>query len=250
MKRIISYLLCAVILLSCAAVTPFAFAEESGEEEKIELNTLYEAAFDKDDKLLDKKEKTYFDYYSFKVEYDGKVTLTVKSDTKGYLSKYVQYMILDEKSDKVWSPDNTKFKGKWSITLKKGSYAFVPVYTKTTAKEGKMLGGTYNFKLAYKPNIKTPKLVSLKPKKKGFKAEWKKVKGVTGYQLEYSTKKNFSKSEKIKIEGAKTIEAAVTELKAKKKYYVRVRAYKTFKFGDKKKTYYSKWSEVKTIKTK
>ncbi len=250
MKKIISYLLCAAILLSCACFTPLAFAEENTESDKIELNTSYEAAFDKDDKLLDKKDKTYYDFYSFKVEYEGKVTLTVKSNSKGYFSKYVQYMILDENSDKVWSPDNTKFRGKWTVTLKKGSYSFVPVYTKTSAKEGKMLGEGYTFKLGYKPNLKVPKLAKLKAKKKGFKAEWKKVKSVTGYQLEYSTKKNFSKSEKLKIKGAKMLDTVITELKAKKKYYVRIRTYKTFKFGEKKKTYYSKWSKVKTVKTK
>ena len=250
MRKTISLLLSAAILVcSLTFITPVSYAQED-EIDKIELNTAYEASFDSDDKVLNKKDKTYYDVYAFTLECDGKITLIIKSDTKGYLSKYVRYMILDEKSDKVWSPDNKNFKGKWSVNLKKGKYNFVAVYTKTNDKEGKMLGGSYTFKLAYKPNVKASEITKLSAAKKGFKAKWKKVKGVTGYQIQYSVKKNFSKSEKIKIKGAKNLSTAVSELKAKKKYYVRVRAYQTFTFGEKKKTYYSKWSKAETVKTK
>lgn len=46
--------------------------------------------------------------------------------------------------------------------------------------------------------------------------------------------------------GEKTNKNKVKKLKAKKKYYVRVRTYKTVKG----KKVYSSWSKVKSIKTK
>ena len=42
----------------------------------------------------------------------------------------------------------------------------------------------------------------------------------------------------------------VTKLKAKKRYYVQVRAYRTLKVDGKTKTYYSAWSAKKYVKTK
>ena len=251
MKKAISLILVLSMLLGSALVPSLVYAEEddkSSEVVPIELNTAYEAEFEKTD--YDKKTKTYSDMFEFKVPAVGKITLTVKSDAPGYTSKYASYWIFDSKSDKFWGPDSSKFKGKWSTTLKKGTYYFAAVYTKTKDKAGEMLGTPYTFKFTYKPDMKAPTLTKVKAKTKGFKARWKKFSAVSGYQLEYSVKKNFSKSEKVKIEGAKTLETVVKELKAEKKYYVRLRTYRTFKFGAKKKTYYSKWSEVKTVKTK
>lgn len=50
----------------------------------------------------------------------------------------------------------------------------------------------------------------------------------------------------MKIKKAKTLTATIKKLKAKKKYYVRIRTYKTVK----KKNYYSTWSGAKSVKTK
>ena len=211
MKKTVSIILLLTMLLSSLLVCGNVYAEEEAaesEENKItvaELNTLYEAAFEKTDEVFDKKAKQYYDTFEFSVPYEGKITFTVKSEMKGYISKYARYIIMSKKSDKFWSPDSSKFKGKWSITLKKGDYYLVAIYTKTKDKNGEMLGGSYNFKLAYKPNLKTTEFTKVKAKKAGFNAEWKKAKAVTGYQLEYSVKKSFAKSEKIKIKGAKTV---------------------------------------------
>lgn len=49
---------------------------------------------------------------------------------------------------------------------------------------------------------------------------------------------------------AKTYSTTVKNLSGAKKYYVRVRTYKTVKVGKKKVTYYSNWSTVKTVTTK
>ena len=87
----------------------------------------------------------------------------------------------------------------------------------------------------------------LKAGKKQFKATWKKQKNQTsGYEIQYSTKKNFKSAKKVKIKKNKTTSSTVKKLKAKKKYYVRIRTYKTVNG----KKFYSDWSKVKSVKTK
>ena len=97
----------------------------------------------------------------------------------------------------------------------------------------------------------TPKGTSiskLKTGKKQFKATWKKQKTqTTGYEVQYSTNKKFkSGNKKVTIKKNKTTSSTVKKLKAKKKYYVRIRTYKTVKG----KKIYSDWSKVKNVKTK
>ena len=96
-----------------------------------------------------------------------------------------------------------------------------------------------------------PKGTSLKKMpagKKSFTVKWKKqTKQTTGYQIEYSLSKNFKKGAKrITVNKNKTTSKKIKKLKAKKKYFVRIRTYK--KVGSKQ--YYSAWSKVKTVKTK
>ena len=82
---------------------------------------------------------------------------------------------------------------------------------------------------------------------KAFTAKWKKASGVTGYELQYALNKKFTSGKKnVKIKKAAAVSKKVTKLKAKKKYFVRIRAYKTFKG----KNYYSTWSKVKSVTTK
>ena len=90
-------------------------------------------------------------------------------------------------------------------------------------------------------------ITSIKAVDNGFKVKWKK-KSCTGYQIQYSTSKKFAKkgTKVLKVNKAKTTSKTVKKLKAKKKYYVRVRTYKTVK----KKNYYSKWSANYSVTTK
>lgn len=90
-------------------------------------------------------------------------------------------------------------------------------------------------------------ITSIKAGNKSFTVKWKK-KSCTGYQVQYSTSKKFTKkgTKVLKVNKAKTTKATVKKLKGKKKYYVRVRTYKTVK----KKKYYSKWSANYSVTTK
>ncbi len=74
----------------------------------------------------------------------------------------------------------------------------------------------------------------------------KKLKQVTGYQIQYSTSKDFKSAKTKTVSSYKKTSVTLKSLKAKKTYYVRVRTYK--KVDGKK--YYSEWSKVKSKKTK
>ena len=93
-----------------------------------------------------------------------------------------------------------------------------------------------------KPKLNSAKLTS----KKKIKASWSKVGGASGYQVMWSTYKNFSKNYKTKSVKAKYSSKTVTTAQSKKTYYVRVRAYKTING----KKVYSQWSSTKKVKTK
>ena len=93
--------------------------------------------------------------------------------------------------------------------------------------------------------------VSAKPK--GFSAKWKKQASQTnGYQIQYSTNSKFKgkDAKTVSIKKNRTTSKSVSKLKAKKKYYVRIRTYKTVKIKRKNVTLYSAWSKAKTVKTK
>jgi hypothetical protein len=81
-------------------------------------------------------------------------------------------------------------------------------------------------------------------KKRKITVKWAKT-TCSGYQIQYSTSKSF-KGAKTLFKGAKATSATVSNLKAKKKYYFRVRAYKTVN-GER---LYGAWSNVKSAKAK
>lgn len=95
-------------------------------------------------------------------------------------------------------------------------------------------------------NKKSTKIKKIKAKKKSLKITWKRVSGIKGYQIQYSTSRKFKKSKKITIKKVKTTSKIIKKLKSKKKYYIRIRTY-IIANGKKK---YSKWSKKKSKKTK
>ena len=92
-----------------------------------------------------------------------------------------------------------------------------------------------------------PSLSSVAAQSKGFKASWKSVNRIDGYQIQYSTSSSFKSGNKtVTVSGYKSTSKIVKSLTAKKKYYVRIRAYKTIN----SKKQYSAWSSKKTVTTK
>jgi len=74
----------------------------------------------------------------------------------------------------------------------------------------------------------------------------KKTTQVTGYQIQYSTSKDFTNAKTKTLTSNSTVKTTLSGLTANKTYYVRVRTYKTV--NDVK--YYSGWSQYKYVKTK
>ena len=88
------------------------------------------------------------------------------------------------------------------------------------------------------------KLVSVKSvSKKGVKITWNKVRTAKGYQIKYSAKKNMTVAKTV-TSGA--LSKKITKLKSGKRYYFKVRAYKT---ADGSRIY-GGWSSVKSVKVK
>ena len=119
--------------------------------------------------------------------------------------------------------------GKYAVTVKfKGNY-------------------TGSKTLYFTINPQSTKISGLSAKRNQIRIKWKAKKTQTsGYEIQYSTNKNFKKSKITKVNKNKTTAAKITGLKGGKKYYIRIRTYK--KVGNKK--YYSGWSGIKNIKTK
>ena len=147
--------------------------------------------------------------------------LTYKSD-----SKYVKV----DKKGKVTIAKN--FVGKATITI--------------TSKATKNYKATTK-KVTVTVNPAGTKLTSVKNYKgKKLKASWKKNTKGTGYQIQYSTSSKFKSAKTVTVKGYKSTSKTITKLTKNKKYYVRVRTYKTVS----KVNYYSGWSNVKSITIK
>lgn len=93
---------------------------------------------------------------------------------------------------------------------------------------------------------KTPTLSKVKSSARGkLTASWKRVSGVSGYQIQYSLKSNFSGVKSVTA-GSSASSKTISKLAKGKVYYVRVRSYK--KVSGKK--YYSAWSKAKKVTVK
>lgn len=143
------------------------------------------------------------------------------------------------KDGKVLSSDN--YTVSYSKSVYPGKYT-----VKATGKN--KYEGTVS--ASYKIYPKSSAIKKLKKGKKKMTVSWTKQSkyAVSGYQIKYSKSKKFSKrsTKTVTVKSYKTSSKTIKKLKARKKYYVRVRAYKTVK-GSK---YYSSWSKTKSVKVK
>ena len=160
--------------------------------------------------------------------YNGKVqkpSVTVKNSKGKALKNGTDY--------KISYPKGMKNVGKYTVKVTlKGNYS-----------------GSKS--MTYNINPKGTGVSKVKAAKKGFKVTWKKQRTqTTGYQVQYSTSSKFKKAKTVTVSKNKTTSKSVGKLSAKKKYYVRVRTYKTVKVNGKNVKLYSGWSKAKSVTTK
>lgn len=87
--------------------------------------------------------------------------------------------------------------------------------------------------------------VKTKGKRKSLDLTWKKVSGAGGYQVQISTKKSFKGAKKTAVKKSKR-RYKKSNLIRKKKYYVRVRAWRNYKTEQgKTKRAYGKWKMIR-----
>lgn len=208
-------------------------------------------------KSIDPAEIIGSDYYSGDYYYECKTCDYISNGTISAVKTITLSASKYSYDGKAKTPSVT-IKTKDGRTLKKDtdytlSYSSgrknVGKYTVKITFKG-MYKGTKN--LTYNINPKGTSMSKVTAAKKGFKAVWKKqATQTTGYELQYSTSSNFKKGTKtVNISKNKTTSKSVGKLSAKKKYYVRVRTYKTVKFCGKNVKLYSGWSKAKAVTTK
>jgi hypothetical protein len=170
------------------------------------------------------------------IYYSKTITLSATSYTYDGKTKKPTVTVKDSKGNKIATSNYTvtyasgcKNVGSYNVTIKfKGNYS--GTVTKT-----------------FKINPKNTSISSVTAKSKGFTVKWKKyTTQTTGYQIQYSTSSNFNNAKTVTVSKNSTTSTTVSKLSAKKKYYVRIRTYKTVN-GAK---YYSSWSSSKAVTTK
>ena len=196
------------------------------------------------------------------------------NNLNGKLNKKCKFCGVAGKSTVIYCPK--------TITLSKTKYVYdpkakarKPTVDKVTDTKGKTIAskyydvsyangrkevGRYAVKVKFKGHYKgtltksfviTPKPTSfttVSPFKKGICLGWKSISGVSGYNYQVATDKDFKnvvKDQKLSYEHKGVNQG---KLKGGKTYYVRIRTYKYA--GDDYKPIYSSWSKTKSAKTK
>jgi len=145
----------------------------------------------------------------------AKVTVSDQSYTGKALKPVVTVVLnkktLKEGTDYTASYKNNKNIGTASVTVKgKGEY-------------------TGAVKVFFSINPKAVTGLSLIAGDKQITTSWKKVVGVTGYQLQYDVKKDFSSAKNVAIKNNTATKKVIKDLTAGETYFMRIRAYKSVK---------------------
>ena len=198
---------------------------------------------------------------------NGNKTVTYSCSRCG--SKKVQTQTINKIKQVTLSKTSFIYNGKVQIpsitikdyknkSLKNGTDYTVKYYNSKSKAVGKYyvlitFKGNYAGKqqLNYYIIPKNTKISQKTSKSKGFKVVWKKQTTQTsGYQIQYSTSKNMKSAKTITISNSKTTKKTVSKLKAKRKYYIRIRTYKAVTFNGKRTYIYSSWSKISSVTTK
>ena len=177
-------------------------------------------------------------------------TITASNFNKTYSTKAQSFSIgakVNGSAKLTYKSGNSNItvdsKGKVTVKAKYVGKATIAITSAATTNYKKT---TKKITVTVKPTKTTLSSVESN-KSKTLTIKWKKNTSGSGYQIYYSTTKDFSKNTKsVTIKKQGTVSATITGLSGNKTYYVKIRAFKTV--GDTK--YYGAWSSVKSKKTK
>lgn len=208
------------------------------------------------------------DYYKFTLADQSKLTVNITNSAEDTMKYTIYDSFLNSSYTNTISENK---KAEETVTLAAGTYYLA------IKKENSDANGSYNFTLSSVKCVELPKATtkptqqnditstttttsshtSVKKKKvkvtstknkssRAITVKWEKISGVTGYQVQFSTKKNFKKITASKYLSSSKSSMRCSGLKKKKTYYVRVRAY-IISNGSKM---YGSWSAKKKVKIK
>ena len=166
-------------------------------------------------------------------------TVTLSSDTYTYTGSAKKPTVkVEDSAGKTISSSN------YTVQYASGR-TLVGSYKVTVTFKGSKYTGSKSAVFRITPKKTT--LKSVTAAKKAFTVKWNKQSPqTTGYQIRYSTSSKFTNATTVTVKGSSTLSKKISKVSAKKKYYVKVRTYKTVNG----RRYYSGWSSVKTVTTK
>ncbi len=233
--------------IDCITVSPLSYTEEKAEliagdkssthSFKTNSETKAAATLTADGKITRDLTCSICGYHTVKTEVIPKISSVKLSKTKfTYSGKSIKPSVTVYDSEGKAIPDSA-YTVSYANNKKIG-----------TAKVTVSFSGDYSGvkALSFTINPKGTRLTKLTAGKKKASVKWAKNKTVSGYEIQYSLKKNMKSAKTKTAKKVKTTKLTVKKLKSKKVYYIRIRTYKTV--GGRK--YYSSWSKVKKVKTK
>lgn len=190
---------------------------------------------------------------------DGKLKKTCKACNKTISASAIPKIASIKLSEKSYAYNGSVKTPKVTVKDRTGKTLVNGIDYTVSYSSGRKYVGKYAAEIRFKGKFsgskklyfvirpKNTSVSSLTAVSKGFKVTWnKQTAQTTGYNIQYSTNSSFSNAKTINITNYKTASHTVTKLLPAKKYYVRIRTYKTVN----NTKYYSLWGAAKTVTTK
>jgi len=169
----------------------------------------------------------------------------VNAQVSGYKSSYPYTgKAINPKLTVKMSGKTLKLNTDYKLTYKNNKNVGTASVTITGIGKYKTYGSK---KITFKINPKGVSISKLSGASKRMTVKWnKRTAQTSGYQIQYSRSSEMKSAETVTVSKNTTTSGTIKKLAAGKKYYVRIRTYKTVAG----KKYYSGWSKIKSVKTK
>lgn len=177
-------------------------------------------------------------------------TVTVKwnkSAEAGIYGYEAEYATCEDFSDKETVTIQGASKTSQKLYLESGNTYYLRVRSIKSVNDSKVYSVWSDSVVCKTGKLSKTKLTSVAAGKKSAAIKWTKKSGISGYEVQYSTSSKFAASKTKTLQVSKSaVSKKVTGLKSGKKYYFRIRTYKTVTNGKR----CANWSAVKSVKVK